>query len=255
MDLLDTTLLAQQLRDFAPILAFDTVSSTQTALADHLVQQRGIPGQWHLAIADQQTAGRGRTGAQWHAQPGEALLLTLATQLPLAPPLWPRASLIAGLAVAETLGQHVRLKWPNDLLIQQKNWLKLGGILCERLETPQGPWWLCGLGLNLRGVPTGLEMHAAALESLKTREELAVRLIRQIQQEIQQFVLQQGNLPLDRLHARLAFQGEQVEMSDQHAGILHGLAHDGGLRVGERVLHAGSIVRAPDFVAQNARQY
>ncbi len=243
-------MLAAQLPDFAPILHFESCDSTQTALAAHLLAQRGLPGHWHLAIADAQTAGRGRTGARWLAPPGAAVLMTLAAPLPVPLDRWPRASLVAGLAAAEVLGAAVRLKWPNDLLVHDGSWRKLGGILCERLETPPGnpgkggPWWLCGIGVNVSAVPAALAAQAAALGTGEDRLAVAARLARGIRQRISHFVASQGQLPLAELHTRLAFRGAPVVLEDGWQGPLHGLADDGGLRVGDRVVHAGAIVAA-----------
>ena len=236
--------LADQLRSFAPILHFASCDSTQTALATHLQQNRGLQGHWHVAIADEQTAGRGRTGARWLAQPGDAVLMTLAAQLPLPLEKWPRTSLVAGLAAAEALGADVRLKWPNDLLMQRESWRKLGGILCERLETPTGPWWLCGIGVNVRNVPAELAQHAAALEGGADRWDVAAGLANAIRTRVEHFVAQQGQLPLAELNARLAFRQAEVVMQDGLTGVLEGLADDGGLRVAGRVVHAGAILRA-----------
>lgn len=239
-----------KLSGFAPILHLPSCDSTQTVLTQHLQQNRGLVGHWHLALADVQTAGRGRTGARWLAQPGDAVLMTLATQLPLALDKWPRASLVAGLAAAEALGADVRLKWPNDLLVQQDGWKKLGGILCERLETAHGPWWLCGIGVNVRNVPAEMAESAAALGG--ERDDVAARLAAAIRVRIDGFVAQQGQLPLGEMNARLAFRGAQIEMQDGLLGTLEGLADDGGLRVAGRVLHAGAIARVagPDETAQ-----
>ena len=241
-----------QLPEFAPILQLEVCDSTQTVLAEHLQQNRGIPGKWQLATAQQQTAGRGRTGSQWLANPGDAVLMTLAAQLHLPVEKWPRASLVAGLAAAEVLGMQVKLKWPNDLFVLEQSWKKLGGILCERLETPSGAWWLCGIGVNLRNVPEMLENQACALETQERAEEVATRLALRIQARIQEFVQSQGQLPLQELHQRLAFLGDVVEMQDGHRGEIQGLADDGGLRVGDRVLHAGSIVEVVGGVAWRA---
>lgn len=235
--------LPTQLANFAPILHFATCDSTQSALAEHLQANRGLAGHWHVAIADEQTAGRGRTGTRWHAAPGDAVLMTLAAQLPLSLDKWPRTSLVAGLAAAEALGETVRLKWPNDLFVERDGWRKLGGILCERLETPTGPWWLCGIGVNVQRVPLEMAEHAAALETGEHRIDVAVRLANAIRQRVEAFVAQQGQLPLMELHARLAFRGAVVEMQDGLRGELAGLADDGGLRVAGRVVHAGAIAR------------
>ena len=228
---------------FAPILHVPSCDSTQTVLAQHLRQGRGLAGHWHAALTDEQTAGRGRTGARWLAQPGDAVLMTLAAPLHVPLDKWPRASLVAGLAAAETLGENVCLKWPNDLFVHAEGWRKLGGILCERLETPSGPWWLCGIGVNVRRPPVEMANHATALYTEETTVAVAARLAQAVRQRVETFVAQQGQLPLSELNARLAFCGATLTLEGGFSGTLLGLAEDGGLRVADRVVHTGSIAR------------
>ena len=87
-----------------------------------------------VAIAQQQTSGRGQHGRVWHSEPG-GLYLSLALE-----PDWPVTNLAAsgaqltcmsawGIAIAlNNLGLPIRIKWPNDLFFEGK---KLGGILTE----------------------------------------------------------------------------------------------------------------------------
>ncbi|TNF62664.1 MAG: biotin--[acetyl-CoA-carboxylase] ligase [Burkholderiales bacterium] len=79
-----------------------------------------------LLVAESQTAGRGRLGRDWHSRPGHSLTFSLG--LPMAPASWSGLSLVAGISLAEHLHPEVRLKWPNDLWLQER---KLGGILVE----------------------------------------------------------------------------------------------------------------------------
>src|SRR5262245_4932062 len=68
-----------------------------------------------VVLAEKQTAGRGRRGRTWH-QSAHGLAFSLLWRLPEA-----RAaaglSLAVGLAIAESLGEDARLKWPNDVLL------------------------------------------------------------------------------------------------------------------------------------------
>lgn len=99
-----------------------------------------------LVTAGEQTAGRGRQGRAWSAQPGDALLMSLlvrgvepgAALLPLA----------AAVAVCEAIEPHVgdvAIKWPNDVWVGRR---KLAGILLE--GRPQEGWAVVGIGLNVR---------------------------------------------------------------------------------------------------------
>jgi len=110
-----------------------------------------------VVVADHQTAGRGRLNRRWEAPAGSALLVSFVLQ---ANPL---LSLAAGIAAAEACGAAVRLKWPNDLLLDGR---KLGGILVE--ATPDKA--VCGIGINLSWAPAG----AARLD--QPREWLLARL-------------------------------------------------------------------------------
>src|SRR3977135_3865325 len=95
-----------------------------------------------IVLADHQPAGRGRPEHRWAAPPGTVLLVSFV----LAPN--PALSLAAGVATAEACGPLVRLKWPNDLLLDGK---KVGGILVE--ATPSKA--ICGIGINLTWAPEG----------------------------------------------------------------------------------------------------
>ena len=112
----------------------------------------------NAVVADHQTAGRGRRDRRWEAPPGTALLASFV----LEPS--PVLSLAAGVAAAEACGSAVRLKWPNDLLLDDR---KLGGILVE--TTPHKA--VCGIGINLTWAPE----DAAMLD--RPRDELLERLV------------------------------------------------------------------------------
>ena len=111
-------------------------------------------------IAQEQTSGKGRAGRVWLSNPEVTLCFSLAYPFHKRPNELSVLSLVIGLAVltgiAEALGtteaalhqQGLRLKWPNDLLL---NNAKLGGILIEGGQSnPSLPTWMViGLGLNL----------------------------------------------------------------------------------------------------------
>jgi BirA family biotin operon repressor/biotin-[acetyl-CoA-carboxylase] ligase len=98
-----------------------------------------------IVLADHQSAGRGRQDHRWEAPEGTALLVSF-----VLPPN-PLLSLAVGVAAAEACGPRVRLKWPNDLLLDDK---KLGGILVEATSAKA----VCGIGINLSWAPQGAAM-------------------------------------------------------------------------------------------------
>ena len=119
-----------------PILA----STNDLALSWMRVGQAGAGD---VLVAEEQTSGRGRHGRSWFSARG-ALLFTAV--LPLPPERLGWTALAAGVAVARAvreLGAPVRVKWPNDVLV---NGRKLAGVL---VETSNPRLVAVGVGLNV----------------------------------------------------------------------------------------------------------
>jgi len=111
-----------------------------------------------MAVADEQTAGRGRNGRTWTAPPGAGLLLSLGFRPTwLAPDQAWRLAATVSIAMAEAAeavaglpAGTIRLKWPNDLVAIDDGVVnKLAGVLGETdgLGT-DGPLAVVGIGLN-----------------------------------------------------------------------------------------------------------
>ena len=108
---------------FARQERFERIGSTNDAVRAWL--DAGTP-EVCLAVADEQTAGRGRAGRTWTAPPGAALLLSVGFRPAwLAPGHAWRLAAVTSLAMADTAEDvaglrtgAVRLKWPNDLVIE-----------------------------------------------------------------------------------------------------------------------------------------
>lgn len=138
-------------------LAIDVVAATGSTNADLRERAGSLPGPLLLA-AESQTAGRGRAGRSWLAEPGDSLCFSLAWRF--AGPLHRLSglSLAVGVALAECLraprsdgqpGTPAMLKWPNDLLVDGA---KLAGILIETAgaAADDSVWVVIGVGLNVR---------------------------------------------------------------------------------------------------------
>ena len=131
------------------------IDSTNTELLRRFKSGRPEPT---LLVAEQQTAGRGRLGRQWHSQ--HAGSLTFSLGLALQPVDWSGLSLAVGISLAESLdpalaadrnpGLHIGLKWPNDLwLCSLKGERKLAGILVETASWEGQRYVVIGVGINI----------------------------------------------------------------------------------------------------------
>jgi BirA family transcriptional regulator, biotin operon repressor / biotin---[acetyl-CoA-carboxylase] ligase len=122
-----------------------------------------------LVTASEQTAGRGRMGRSWAAPAGSSLLMSLVLRdAPVPLPL------LAAVAVCDVAGPEARVKWPNDIVVQDGERLrKLAGILTE--GRPQEGWAVLGIGVNvalgvedlppqLQGTATTLGLPRDAIE-------------------------------------------------------------------------------------------
>ncbi|MBI3817172.1 MAG: biotin--[acetyl-CoA-carboxylase] ligase [Planctomycetes bacterium] len=134
------------------ILTFEECGSTNDIAFD-LLTNEGAAAAGTVIFADHQTAGRGRRGRVWHSRPGLGILCSIALRAEPAPPA---PSLVAGCAVAvraailELLQIDARIKWPNDLLINNK---KTCGILVEARLQGKGANIVAGIGVNLNQDP------------------------------------------------------------------------------------------------------
>jgi BirA family biotin operon repressor/biotin-[acetyl-CoA-carboxylase] ligase len=128
----------------------DSVDSTQRlarTLLDRLQADDEEPPPT-LFVAVAQGSGRGRRGRSWESAPGRGLWATLLFST--SPEELGTLPLRAALALAETLRDElpaVRIKWPNDLVVDHR---KLAGLLVDVVQRPPDwPWALLGFGVDL----------------------------------------------------------------------------------------------------------
>ncbi len=115
---------------FTDIRRFDSIDSTNRYL---LVEaRRGAPA-GVVAVADHQSAGRGRLGRTWEAPPGSNLLVSVLLRPELPAEDRQLASAVVALAATDAIGGltglSLGIKWPNDLVTAEGR--KLAGVLAE----------------------------------------------------------------------------------------------------------------------------
>jgi len=244
----------------ARISYFDSVGSTNDIVGGWAKKgQKGIS----LAVADEQTSGRGRAGRQWFTPAGSALAFSLLMPMEHLGDLGKLASTagLPSLAVCQALENAYKLspqiKWPNDVLL---NGRKLCGVLAEahwsgdRLQT-----LIYGIGINIAplSVPREEELNfpATSLEDELGRPVKRVELLRSILERL--FLLQEKGSSSKFIRAwqsRLAFKDEAVRIKDDSEniteGIVLGLDREGSLRLKTmsnetKVFQAGEIQLRP----------
>lgn len=127
---------------------FSEIESTNSYLLD---QPAPPPGRFRVALADSQTAGRGRMDRTWQSPPSSGLCLSMAYTFRKVPAKLPALTLSLGVGVVEALQRFgidgISLKWPNDIIADGG---KLGGILTEaRHGRSNNVTVVAGVGLNV----------------------------------------------------------------------------------------------------------
>lgn len=131
------------------VCQLDEIDSTNTFLVSQARQgaQDGL-----VAVAKYQTAGRGRLDRKWEAPPDASLLASILFRSQLTAEYLYLTSVAVALsaraAIATLVDRAPSLKWPNDLLFEDK---KVGGILAERADDghQDAPAVVVGIGINL----------------------------------------------------------------------------------------------------------
>jgi BirA family transcriptional regulator, biotin operon repressor / biotin---[acetyl-CoA-carboxylase] ligase len=204
-------------------------------------------------VADEQTAGRGRSNHAWHSPVGNGLYVSvlLRPQMALIDALW--LSLTAGLAVQSAIvnvtGLTPDIRWPNDVMIGNR---KCSGILVETstlASQSDGPAMLryavVGVGININHLsfPPELEALSTSLrqESGKSweREQILINFLQALEDEISSLEAEVRVASIDRgLLKRFAEAstwvcGKRVSVDEGggYTGVTDGLDARGFLRV------------------------
>ena len=211
-----------------------------------------------LVVADEQTAGRGRSGRTWFTPPGAALAFSLIlypNELGSVPV--PRITGLGALAVCDVLQNKYELmaqiKWPNDVLVGGS---KLAGVLVEaHWHGDEIQAAVLGIGINVApdSVPSERELDypATCLEVVLGSPVDRWRLLEEVLAATLYRLssLNQADF-LQAWESNLAYQGQWVQLlkegSEPVEGRLIGLESDGSLRLelsggDEKSFQAGEV--------------
>jgi len=196
-----------------------------------------------VVMAEEQSAGRGRSGRTWHSERGTGLYFTVLLRPRLSPAQAPLLTMLAGIsahaAITAQTGLVPELKWPNDLMLNGK---KLGGILTEMHAEPNAVRFvIVGIGINvnqerfptvLTGVATSIRKETGRMSY---RLEFLVRLLTQFESDYNRFLQEGPGFVVERFESVSSFaRGRRVRVdtgADTYAGTTAGLSPEGLLLV------------------------
>jgi BirA family transcriptional regulator, biotin operon repressor / biotin---[acetyl-CoA-carboxylase] ligase len=172
--------------------------STNAEISRHLSVHPSEGG--FVVIADCQTGGKGRSGRVWHSAPGTGIYLSMSIQPNFSPEQLPLVTLMAGLATAIAVNKFItnpaKLKWPNDLMLNDK---KIAGVLCE-YHVSKFPTVIIGIGINVNHTQFPADIKDIAT-SLKLETGLETNRTTLIMQLVTQLNFQYGELKNNQVQA------------------------------------------------------
>jgi len=246
------------------IVHFFKVDSTNR-VAMELGQQSEPHGT--LVVAEEQSAGRGRTGRAWYSEKSSGVYMSILLRPQLTPMQAAALTLAAGLAVRDTVaamtGMEPDVRWPNDVLLNGK---KVCGILTEMYAEPDRIRFIVvGVGVNVNHAKMPAELAAIATSlrivtgKVYSRLDLATRLLGQFDTYYNQ-LLTQGAAPIvARFTAVSSFaQGRRVHVttgSESFNGTTAGLDPSGLLRVKRDDGRVETLLAADISEAQDAAHH
>lgn len=257
---------------FFEVWFFEEIDSTNRYLLDQA--REGAP-EGLVAVADHQTAGRGRLGRTWVAPPGSSLLVSVLLRPALPAEELHLANVCVALSAAdacrEAAGAEPGLKWPNDLVVAER---KLAGVLAE-VAWPAGPGRsgpegsgpgphgggagpavVVGIGINVdwpEEIPAELAGTAVSLNHLVGRRvdrtELLVSLLRALDARCGRLEQADGRRDIaDQYRARCVTVGRRVRVElpgETFTGTATDISDQGHLLVstdaGRRTVAAGDV--------------
>ena len=200
------------------IIRLKEIDSTNSYLKDksELLQRNGL-----VVIAEMQVSGRGRAGRKFTSVIGNNVTFSVVLHPNLPLEEIQIFALLAGVAVARVLENYVkniRLKWPNDVLVNEK---KICGILLETINIPDHsfPVLIMGIGLNTKGCPndypeelqnivTTIESEMSPISDISSKTETAPALTNES-------IFQQLLLELDSCLEKFSLVSANTQNSDK----------------------------------------
>ena len=152
------------------IVHFETIDSTN----DYAKKVASQEPEGTVIISEEQTKGKGRIGRQWHSKSKEGIWMSIILKPNMIPQKAPFITLIAGASIAKVLndlGVQANIKWPNDIIINNK---KVAGILTElSAEIDRINYIILGIGINVKTMEFSQEISEIATSLYKEGHKIS----------------------------------------------------------------------------------
>ena len=160
------------------IIHLESVDSTN----DYLKKIGNDVQEGTVVISEEQTKGKGRLGRNWQSKSKEGIWMSIILKPQIMPYKAPFVTLIAGAAIVKALNDlqvPAKIKWPNDIIINNK---KVSGILTElSAEIERVNYVVVGIGMNVKNLYFDKELEEKATSLYKENYYLSrVELVSQI---------------------------------------------------------------------------
>jgi len=233
-EILATLLPAKKLNQ--SLFVFQELPSTNRFAVE--LAKNPIP-QGIVVLADSQTAGQGRLQRSWFSPPNAniygSIVFSFNTQKLQAIGWIP---LMAGSAIAEALEDNttvsIKLKWPNDILIDER---KVGGILCESFKKSSTETCIViGFGINVNltelAFPKDIELIATSLQihtqRVLDRHPLITSIIQSLEQGWHALISKGPQACRIKYSARCSTLGQQIQVQFPDGSNMEGVAQSIG---------------------------
>lgn len=216
--------LLQHITD-APIIELDTIDSTNNYAMRLIDADTAQPGL--TVTAREQTQGKGQRGRVWQDSAGQSLLMSIIVEPVHGLERQFLFNVAATVAIAEVLQKKcencdVRIKWPNDIIVNDK---KAGGVLIENVI--RGSKWaysIIGLGLNVLQESMPDELPYATSLFIENRQPFDLRSLRfDLRKDILQHIYTDGDDDLMRQYNQYLYRRGQMQTFSDDTGTWEGL--------------------------------
>ncbi|MEG3586056.1 MAG: biotin--[acetyl-CoA-carboxylase] ligase [Actinomycetota bacterium] len=204
------------------------VSSTGSTNSDLL--EAGLKGAENLSvmIADHQTAGRGRRDREWISEENSALLMSVLFRTHESTGHLSRYSMKLSLSACQVLHElgfdQIRIKWPNDLIVNHENRTsKLAGVLAQTMSHEGQTLVVVGIGLNVisgnlkQSLPDRDVVALSEIDDPPDRVLLAAKILENLAvlEDNESIVLGKYTSVLDTLGRKVRIQTEKEEITGE----------------------------------------